>query len=333
MDKTGEQWKSILWQILKPALIAAIVAWLVLLGRGPSEPGLEVAGISHFSAVSSDLFYAEQATALTVTDGTAFSPTNTYQQITAAGTVTPTVSTTGFTTGHVLVLVNSGSNTINLADSGTAKLYINGTVDGTNFDYVYEDIAMPTYTIGVLPYGSPYKYYDGIIDEVKIYGRALSQTDASNLYNSGNQHTPSGDWTSELITDLRPGTFMGSTTIYHSWLGTGGYIERIEWLMDSVIKATYDTHITAGTSTTITQTMLAEGSFGSIKDDFYVKLYLRGGSTPVITGIEFENAIPEPASLLPFSLVLFGFIGARRRKKRRGPKKESWLPRTRTPPT
>ena len=62
-----------------------------------------------------------KASAATVTDGAAFTPTHTYQQITAAGEVTPTV-TAGATAGDLLCLINSGSNTINLADSGTAVL-------------------------------------------------------------------------------------------------------------------------------------------------------------------------------------------------------------------
>jgi len=60
-------------------------------------------------------------TALTVTDGTAFTPTGTYQPISAAGEVTPTI-TAGFTAGDLLVLINTSAQTINIADSGTAKL-------------------------------------------------------------------------------------------------------------------------------------------------------------------------------------------------------------------
>jgi len=62
------------------------------------------------------------ATAITVTNGATFTPTATYQGIQAASEVTPVVSTSGYTAGDVLVLINVGSETINLADSGTAKL-------------------------------------------------------------------------------------------------------------------------------------------------------------------------------------------------------------------
>jgi hypothetical protein len=90
---------------------------------GRVDDWLTTQGVTHFSGtVQAAAFRQAQGTALTVTDGAAFSPVNTYCQITAAGTVTPTISTTGYTAGDVFWLVNSGSNTINLADSGTAKL-------------------------------------------------------------------------------------------------------------------------------------------------------------------------------------------------------------------
>lgn len=59
-------------------------------------------------------------TEISVTNGAAFAPTGTYQPIAAASEVTPTV-TVG-TAGNIVVLVNTETNVINLADSGTAKL-------------------------------------------------------------------------------------------------------------------------------------------------------------------------------------------------------------------
>jgi len=57
---------------------------------------------------------------ITVTNGTAFTPTGRIQEIAAAGEVTPTV-TVG-SDGEEVILINTGSNTINIADSGTMKL-------------------------------------------------------------------------------------------------------------------------------------------------------------------------------------------------------------------
>jgi len=63
-----------------------------------------------------------EQTAITVTNGGVLTPTGTYQPITAAGEVTPTVTTTGIDTGAILVIVNESAETINIADSGTMML-------------------------------------------------------------------------------------------------------------------------------------------------------------------------------------------------------------------
>lgn len=63
---------------------------------------------------------AVKQTNLTVTNGAVFTPTGTLQGLTSAGSVTPTIAIPS--TGKTLVLVNLGSNTINLADTGTLKL-------------------------------------------------------------------------------------------------------------------------------------------------------------------------------------------------------------------
>ena len=91
----------------------------------------EDASVGDDLTVSDDATVADDATiggllthsaadTITVTDGSAFEPTGSYQPITAAGEVTPTV-TVG-SAGQVVMIVNVGSNTINLADTGTAKL-------------------------------------------------------------------------------------------------------------------------------------------------------------------------------------------------------------------
>lgn len=51
--KTRAEWGDILWQIFKPALIAAIVATLVMLGRPPAGE-MDIQGVSHFSSVYSN---------------------------------------------------------------------------------------------------------------------------------------------------------------------------------------------------------------------------------------------------------------------------------------
>lgn len=69
---------------------------------------------------SGDLRMTKQ-TALTVTNGGTITPTGSYQPLTAAGAVGTDAIATG-TAGDLLVLVNAGSNTITLTDTGTLKL-------------------------------------------------------------------------------------------------------------------------------------------------------------------------------------------------------------------
>ena len=71
--------------------------------------------------VADDLRITAQ-TVISPTDGGVITPTGTYQPLSSAGTVTPTIATGAATAGDTLMLVNTTATTINIADSGTAKL-------------------------------------------------------------------------------------------------------------------------------------------------------------------------------------------------------------------
>jgi len=62
------------------------------------------------------------ATSITATNGNPITATASYQPITAAGEVTPTIETSGFTAGDVLTLINTSAQTINIADTGNQVL-------------------------------------------------------------------------------------------------------------------------------------------------------------------------------------------------------------------
>lgn len=62
-------------------------------------------------------------TIITVTAASIITPTGSYQPITAAGVITDaTLAASGFTAGDVVTIVNNGSNSITILDTGTAKL-------------------------------------------------------------------------------------------------------------------------------------------------------------------------------------------------------------------
>lgn len=66
--------------------------------------------------------YATQSSSQTITFGGTITPTGMYHQITAAAARgTSSVAGVG-TAGRVVVLINAGSNTITLTDTGTLKL-------------------------------------------------------------------------------------------------------------------------------------------------------------------------------------------------------------------
>lgn len=60
------------------------------------------------------------ATSITVTNGAAFTPTGTYQPITSAGTVTPTI--TVLDSGKLVRLINTSATSIVIVDTSTTKL-------------------------------------------------------------------------------------------------------------------------------------------------------------------------------------------------------------------
>jgi formylglycine-generating enzyme required for sulfatase activity len=85
-------------------------------------------------------------------------------------------------------LLESGWNFIAGAFDGTnSRLYLNGVPSGSigaSITGGIRDRAGDLY-IGQRPDGAGQQYFDGLIDEVKIYGKALSVSEVENLYNEG----------------------------------------------------------------------------------------------------------------------------------------------------
>lgn len=71
-------------------------------------------------------------------------------------------------------------------NNGTAKLYIDGTQDGTNFNYVRSGtFTFDRAAIGCLLRSGVGNPVTGTIDEVGIWSRILSATEVTTLYNGG----------------------------------------------------------------------------------------------------------------------------------------------------
>lgn len=102
---------------------ASFASTVSVTGAQTNASTLSVTGSTTLSAFLS----LAPSTAITVTNGNSFTPTASYQQIQAAGTVTPTIAVTNavgsaYTNGTILRLLNVSNQTINIADSGNVKL-------------------------------------------------------------------------------------------------------------------------------------------------------------------------------------------------------------------
>jgi hypothetical protein len=69
--------------------------------------------------------------------------------------------------------------------SGTAKLYLNGAVVASeNLGSFTPQTSFPMY-VGQRPSDGSVALYSGLMDELSVYGRALSQTEIQTIYNAG----------------------------------------------------------------------------------------------------------------------------------------------------
>ncbi|TAN40440.1 MAG: LamG domain-containing protein [Nitrospirae bacterium] len=78
------------------------------------------------------------------------------------------------------------------SDGSTFKVYIDGVLQsltinsGSNTGQWFDDaIDANTFTMGRLEYDSPIQYFNGSIDDARVYNRALSAAEVKNLYNAG----------------------------------------------------------------------------------------------------------------------------------------------------
>lgn len=106
---------------------------------------LNVTGTADFDGVVivGTFARAEKATAQSLSDDFSLVPTGTYQPVSASAAAGGVISTTGRTAGDLLVVINTGTNTVTITDTGTMKLAGNAALgqydslmlifDGTNW--------------------------------------------------------------------------------------------------------------------------------------------------------------------------------------------------------
>lgn len=121
------------------------------------------------------------------------------------------ISTSGWT--HI-VATNNGSST---------SLYINGVLEASyNGTFVWID---GTYLeLARQPNGGPLHYYNGKLDDFRIYGKALNQLEIDTLYNMANPTTAINDLTASNNIDIYPNPTSNQLTVTDNQLS----INKIE---------------------------------------------------------------------------------------------------------
>jgi len=162
--------------------------------------------------------------------------------------------------------------TITYKELTNLSMYVDGSLVNSTIPNEKALSNNYNYTIGARYTGvAP---FDGLVDGLKIYNRALTPEEITNLYNEGKQYKEKGTWesASQTIPDWKK---MSSTTIK----GVGLNISKVQWLRgnDSVVLAEYNKPITS--NITITNPMLTSGNFSNVINNYKIKIFLQDNSS------------------------------------------------------
>jgi hypothetical protein len=95
-----------------------------------------------------------------------------------------------------------------------------------------------------------------------------------------------GSWISDNIT-LPRNSILDQVELQHYNLTNSSNIRKLQWFVDSELKAEYNTNITQGFETTIRENDLTWGSFTNISSNFTIKIFLssNGARSPAVREI------------------------------------------------
>ncbi|MDH5775196.1 MAG: DUF4347 domain-containing protein, partial [Nitrospirota bacterium] len=112
---------------------------------------------------------------------------------------------------HVVVTVSATGNNMYIDGSAVAVTYVNGNASSTNF--LADVTSADTLAIGKeQPSTGPQKYFDGLIDDVRVYDRALTSADIDELFATSNP----------LVVDTTSDVADGDTSSISALLGSKG---------------------------------------------------------------------------------------------------------------
>ena len=209
-------------------------------------------------------------------------------------------------------------------DSGGTELYIDGSVDATSaltFTNMASAGLTEDFIIGrnlTIAEHASLLYYDGLIDEVRIYNRALSAEEVRYHYNRGG---PVAHWTFDEgngtttydMTDNDNDGYFGSTTTSPTWVaGKYGTALSFDGTDDYV-----SIPIISGLSTTQTIEMwFKSASFSSGMNqylmqegtDVYAIQIYDGNNNNGLPTITFNNQLGTPAYELPIANTWYHLV-------------------------
>ncbi|MFH0815410.1 MAG: hypothetical protein V1934_01135 [Methanobacteriota archaeon] len=125
---------------------------------------------------------------------------------------------------------------------------------------------------------------DGYFDDVYVKQGTIADSFRTN-----------GTWTSAEQTVPLTDAF-DSTTINYSGASPQNCIDRVEWLVNGTVMASYDTDVTSGNSITISESDLSTGSYSGINGAYNVRFCLvgDGSGSAIVDKIELETHATGP---------------------------------------
>ena len=108
-----------------------------------------------------------------------------YGMVMVGGVLSARNSNNDYALGSASITANIWQHVTVVFGSAGATGYVNGVQVGTNASGATTNCATNNWSIGTRAYNALSEFFPGIIDDVRIYNRALSATDVLNVYTSG----------------------------------------------------------------------------------------------------------------------------------------------------
>jgi len=185
---------------------------LILNGSSQYAAATSASTLSAYPFSFSAWIKTSSATAQTIVALNRSTVSNVYYRLglNATGNVRVEIANTTARAGTSTATVNDGNwhHVVAVFVSNTSKLiYVDGAANGANTNNVSFNTLATTLTVGRNGGTAPGNYFNGRIDEVKVYSSGLGASEVAALYNSGHP----------IDATLDSGSYLSSATLLHWW--------------------------------------------------------------------------------------------------------------------